>query len=189
MAAAAPSGWHRPTAAAAREAVVSSVILALASLATYWAATGILAHVYSVSKADDSLGGLWAVIAAIFVFRSGYELSASAALSRMAATTVSFVLCLVYLLIFPPSVGAMALLIALGAVAVTLLGRPGDAVTTGITTAVVMLVATLNPHDAWEQPILRFFDTLIGVVVGLAAVWVATRLRRPGEPPRRPKAP
>jgi uncharacterized membrane protein YccC len=50
--------------------------------------------------------------------------------------------------------------------------RPGDAITAGITTAVVMVVAAVSPHDAWQQPILRFADT----VIGLAAAWVGLRV-------------
>jgi uncharacterized membrane protein YccC len=49
--------------------------------------------------------------------------------------------------------------------------RPGDAITAGITTAVVMVVAAVSPHDARQQPILRFADTVIGVAVGVAAAW------------------
>jgi uncharacterized membrane protein YccC len=49
--------------------------------------------------------------------------------------------------------------------------RPGDAITAGITTAIVMVVAAASPHDAWQQPILRLADTVIGVAVGVAAAW------------------
>ena len=35
-----------------------------------------------------------------------------------------------------------------GAVAVTLMGRPDETITTGITTAVIMVVAAISPHDA-----------------------------------------
>ena len=41
-----------------------------------------------------------------------------------------------------------------------------------------MIVALLRPHEAWQQPILRFFDTLIRVAVGLAAAWLSVRLVR-----------
>ena len=54
-----------------------------------------------------------------------------------------------------------------------------DAVTAAITTAVVMLVAAVTPRDAWEQPILRFADTLIGVAIGVGAAWIGLRLLRP----------
>jgi uncharacterized membrane protein YccC len=37
----------------------------------------------------------------------------------------------------------------------------------------------VTPHDAWEQPILRFVDTLIGVAIGVAAAWIGVRLLRP----------
>ncbi len=36
-----------------------------------------------------------------------------------------------------------------------------------------MLLAAGSPGNAWEQPILRFADSLVGVVVGIAAVSVA----------------
>ena len=42
-----------------------------------------LAQVFSVSRDDDLLGGMWAVVASIFVYRYSYEESAGAALSRM----------------------------------------------------------------------------------------------------------
>lgn len=154
-----------------RDAVVSSTVLALACALTYWLVTGLLAHVYSPSGSDPVLGGMWAVIATIFVFRQRHEESTAAAVSRMAATTVSFLLCLIYLLFLPFHIWGMALLAGIGVLIVTLLGRPQDAVTTGITTVVVMVVAELNPHNAWQQPILRFADTVVGVAVGLAAAW------------------
>jgi multisubunit Na+/H+ antiporter MnhB subunit len=59
------------------------------------------------------------------------------------------------------------------------LGRPDDAVTAGITTAVVMVVAAVSPEHAWQQPILRLADTLVGVAVGIAAAWAGLRVIRP----------
>jgi len=134
--------------------------------------------VYFLSKADDALGGLWAVIATIFVFRDSYQRSVSAAVSRMSATLVSFALCLVYLafLLFHP--WAMAVLIGASVLGVTLIGRPEDAITAAITTAVVMAVAAVTPQHAWQQPILRLADTLVGVAVGVAAAWVGLRVLR-----------
>lgn len=97
----------------------------------------------------------------------------------MGGTLVSFLLCLIYLSFLPFHVWALALLIGASALIVTLLGRPGDAATAAITTAVVLIVAAVSPRDAWEQPILRFFDTLIGVAIGVGAVWIGLRLIRP----------
>ena len=77
----------------------------------------------------------------------------------------------------------MAALIGLSALAVTLIGRPGDAITTAITTAVIMGVAALSPHDAWQQPILRLADTVIGVAVGVGAAWLSLRMLRPRTQP------
>ncbi len=55
----------------------------------------------AVSPADDLLGGLWAVIATVFVYRVTYQQSMTAAVSRVAATAVSFALCLIYLIFLP----------------------------------------------------------------------------------------
>jgi uncharacterized membrane protein YccC len=96
----------------------------------------------------------------------------------MAATSVSFALCLVYLLIFPFHLWGMAALIGIGAIVVTTMGRPDDTITTGITIAVVMVVAALSPHDAWRQPILRLVDTAVGVAVGVAAAWLGANAMR-----------
>jgi uncharacterized membrane protein YccC len=170
----------------AGEAIIYGAGLAMSCLISYWLITRILAHVYSISRDDDRLGGMWAVVATVFVYRYSYEQSVHAALSRMAATSVSFVLCLVYLLIFPFQPWGMATLIGIGAVAMALIGRREDTVTTGITTAVVMVVAALSPHNAWQQPILRLVDTAVGVVVGVAASWISLNAnhhhRAPPEP-------
>jgi uncharacterized membrane protein YccC len=171
-----------------RDAAVDCGILAAACLITYWLATRMLAHVYLLSRGDELIGGLWAVIATIFVLRDSYRHSMTAAVTRMAATAVSFVLCLIYLIFLPSDIWAMAALIGPSALAVTLIGRPGDALTAAITTAVIMGAAALSPHDAWRQPILRFADTVIGVAVGVGIAWLSLRMLRPEGRPltRRP---
>ena len=165
----------RPRRLPTGEVILYGAGLAIACLVSYWLITRILAHVYSISRDDDLLGGMWAVTATVFVYRYTYEQSIRAALSRMAATSVSFVLCLVYLLIFPFHSWGLAALIGIGAAAMALLGRPDDTVVTGITTTIVMVVAALSPHNAWQQPILRVVDTVVGVVVGIAAARVGLR--------------
>ena len=70
------------------------------------------------------------------------------------------------------------MLVGASALAVMLLGRPGDAVTAGITTAVIMVVAAVSPQHAWQQPILRLADTVVGVAVGAMAAWTGIRVRR-----------
>jgi uncharacterized membrane protein YccC len=167
-------GW-----ADARTAVLDSAVLAVACLATYLIATRLLSQLYFISRADTLLGGMWAVIATIFVIRDSYRRTLSAAASRMAATLVSFLLCLVYLIFLPFHSWALAVLIGASALIVTLIGRPQDAITAGITTAVVLVVAAVSPRDAWEQPILRLADTIIGVAIGVAAAWIGLRVLRP----------
>jgi hypothetical protein len=69
-------------------------------------------------------------------------------------------------------------LVGASALAVMLLGRPGDAVTAGITTAVILVVAAVSPQHAWQQPILRLADTVVGVTVGAMAAWTFIWVRR-----------
>lgn len=105
----------------------------------------------------------------------------------MAATGVSFGLCLIYLIFLPFHVWALAVLIGVSALVVMLIGRLGDAVTATITTAVVMIVAGVSPHEAWQQPVLRFAETAVGIVaawVGLRVIHAAARppSGKPGDP-------
>jgi riboflavin transporter FmnP len=171
--------WSSPYWAGVRDAAADCAVLAVACLLTYLLTTRLLSGVYIVSKNDDLLGGMWAVIATIFVNRDSYRQSLTAAASRMAATSVSFVICLVYLLFLPFHTWALPVLIGASALAVTLIGRPDDAITAAITTTVVMIVAAVSPQHAWQQPILRFADTVIGAAVGIAAAWADQRVIRP----------
>jgi uncharacterized membrane protein YccC len=162
---------HRSLAAAGH-----SVGLGISSLITYLLITHVLAPIHSISKASDLLGGMWAVIATLFVFRESQRESVDAALTRAWATLLSFVLCLVYLLIFPFHPLGLAVLIGLGTFLLMAVGHDELVTTAAITTAVVMVVAAVSPHDAWQQPILRGIDTAVGIAVGVAASSIAPRL-------------
>jgi uncharacterized membrane protein YccC len=70
----------------------------------------------------------------------------------------------------------MAVLIGIGTMVMALLGRRDDIVTVGITTVVVMVVAAMSPSDAWQQPLLRLVDTIVGIGVGVACKWVGSFL-------------
>ena len=168
-----------PPQAEVRAAAADSFLLAVACLVSYWLTTRVLSLVYSVSPGDDALGGMWSVIATVFLFRDSYNKSLAAAVSRMAATLVSFVLCLAYLAFLPFQPWGLAILVGLSVLVTAVIGRPGDEITAGITTAVVMVAASLSPHDAWRQPILRLADTVIGVAVGVVAAWLGLRAVRP----------
>ena len=153
-----------------------SVALAVACLITYWLITHLLARVHSVSRADDLLGAMWAVIATVFVYRESHRESVSAALSRASATALGFAVCLIYLLLFSFHPVGLAVLIGLTTFLLTLIGRAGDVVTAAVTVAVVLVVAAISPDHAWEQPILRAVDTGVGIAVGLAASALAVRV-------------
>jgi len=122
---------------------------------------------------------MWATIATVFVLKEARNLSLHAAGARFFATSVSFVLTFVYLLLLPFSPVGMAAIIGLGTIVVMLLGRREDVVTTAITTTVVMVVAGLSPASlAWTIPPLRLLDTVIGIVIGVGGWWIAEALRR-----------
>jgi uncharacterized membrane protein YccC len=172
-----------------RATAIYSVALGLSGLFSYWFVAHVMNPIHPLSRTGDTIGALWAAISTIFVYRHSYDESASAALSRMAGTAVSFGLCLVYLLLFPFHLLAIAVLIAIGAFVLALAGRPQDTMPASLTTMVVLVISSINPHGAWQQPILRLLDTAVGVAIGLAAVWTGLRLmRRVGAEPARPAA-
>jgi uncharacterized membrane protein YccC len=125
-------------------------------------------------------------VATAFVFRDSRQLSLSAGVGRLIATSVSFALCLPYLWFIRANVAGMGILLAAGTLVMALLERRDDIITTAVTTIVVMVVAVLNPTDAWKQPPLRLFDTVVGIVIGVAGKWTAsfTFYRARGEPIR-----
>jgi hypothetical protein len=79
-------------------------------------------------------------------------------------------------LLFPFQPVGMAALIGLGTVVMMLLGRREDIVTTAITTAVVMVVAGMSPQAAWQQPLLRLVDTIVGIAIGIGCMRIGSFL-------------
>jgi uncharacterized membrane protein YgaE (UPF0421/DUF939 family) len=152
--------------------VAYALNMAVACLIAYWIMTHVLSRF--VGGPSDFLGGMWAVVAAVFVFRETRLRTLSAGIARLVATCVSFALCLLYLSLFPFTPVGMAALIGIGTVIMALLGRRDDIVTAGITTAVVMVVAAMSPEDAWHQPLLRLADTVVGISVGVVCKWLGS---------------
>ena len=167
---------RRPTARVVRLSVFESVLMAVACLVSYWLVAGLSPFVHTVSRPDDIVGGMWASIATIVVTRSSYQESLGAGISRLAATMVSFVICQIYLIFLPFHPWALPLLIGVSALIPMLIGRPGDAATAAITTAVLLALAGVTPQHAWEQPALRLVDTIVGVAVGVGAAWLSRRV-------------
>jgi uncharacterized membrane protein YccC len=158
--------------------------MAIACLISYSIITFVLSPF--VDRPDALLGGMWATVATVFVFRETRASSLAAGISRLIATGVSFALCLAYLVIFPFYPVGLAALLGIGTAIMMYLGRRDDIVTTGITTVVVMVVAAMSPQDAWQQPLLRLVDTVVGIAVGVACKWVGSFLyyRSVGKPAR-----
>jgi len=167
------------------QVISHGVLLAVCCLLSYKIITGLLTFSGFVLRDDELLGGMWAVVATIFVLRGSYEESTKAALLRTSATVLSFALCLVYLLVFPFRVWGLVVLIAIGAIVLDLIGRSDEVITASITTTVVMVVAAISPQQAWRQPILRLIDTIVGTAVGIAGAWIGLRLatRIPNQAP------
>lgn len=157
-----PSAWE----------VVYSIAMALACLISYTVMTEIWD--VAVGRHADLVGGMWAALSTAFVFRDSRQHSLSAGAGRLIATGVSFALCLPYLLLIPANVVGMAVLLAVGTLLMLLLDRREDLITTAVTTIVVMVVALKSPVDAWEQPLLRLADTVVGVVIGVGGKWIAS---------------
>ena len=171
---------HRPAASDTKRDklstwdVVYSLNVGIACLITFWIITYLL-HGF-VDQASSFLGGMWAVVAVIFVFRDTRTHALCAGIARLIATCVSFALCLPYLLIFPFTPVGLAALLAIGTLVMALLDRRDDIVTTGITTAVVMVVAAMSPQTAWQQPLLRLLDTVVGIALGVTFKWIGSYL-------------
>jgi uncharacterized membrane protein YccC len=74
----------------------------------------------------------------------------------------------------PPTAIGISILVTAGTLVMMALNRREDIITTAITTIVVMVVAIISPAHAWAQPLLRLFDTVVGVGVGVACKWAAS---------------
>ena len=74
--------------------VVYAADMGIACLISYWIIT--YALFWFVDRPSDLLGGMWAVVATVFVFRETRVSSLSAGTARLIATCVSFALCLLY---------------------------------------------------------------------------------------------
>ena len=151
-------------------AALFALYMAIACTITYAIITHVLAPF--VDKSDDLLGGVWAVVATVFVFRDTRVHSVSAGVARLTATTLSIVLCLQYLLNFPFSGSGMAAVIGLGTLVIMLLAgrttssRPG-----------------LRPRSSWwlrgsalkTRGINRYcgLRTPVGIAVGVSCRWIA----------------
>jgi uncharacterized membrane protein YgaE (UPF0421/DUF939 family) len=155
---------------------IHSLGLAICSGLSYGIMTTLLSQTRFVSRDDNLLGGMWAAISAVFVFRDNYKHSVTAAMTRLLATAVSSSLCFFYLLIFPFHTWGLAALIGIGAAIAIIANHPEATITASITTTVIMVVAELSPREAWLQPIFRLADTFVGAVAAVAVAVSAQTL-------------
>jgi len=158
--------------------------MALACLISFSIVTYVLSPL--VDERDVFHGGVWATFATVFVFRNTRVDSLSAGIALLIATCVSFALCLAYLAILSFHPVGLAALLAIGTMTMMYVGRRDDIVATGITTTMVMVVAAIDPQDAWHEPLLRLVDTALGIAIGVACKWIGSFLyyRCVGKPAR-----
>jgi len=147
-----------------------AVNLATAALATYALTTSITPLL--LNRPAEPVGILWAVISAVFAVKNNRERSLSAGISRLVSTCASFALCLVYLLFLPANPLGMAILIGIGGLLMMWAGRRDEINLVAVTTAVILIVAGENPQAAWQQPLLRLVDSVVGVAVSIACIWI-----------------
>ncbi len=83
----------------------------------------------------------------MFVSKHDERKSWQAGISHLLATTLSLVLCLIYLLNLPSHPVGIAALVAIGALVAAIFSHRGEVVTYGISTVVVMVVACNRPSD------------------------------------------
>ncbi len=150
--------------------------LVVACAITWFLSSSVIYGVIDIR--NEMLGSMWAVIATIFVLRESHAESLKAGLVRVAATLSSVAVCFLYFLFLPFNPLGMVVLIGAGYLIANALGRPEDAVTTGITIAVVMVVGGLEPATAQTEPLFRLFDTLVGSAVAIAIAWSFARFAR-----------
>jgi uncharacterized membrane protein YccC len=148
--------------------------MGVACLAAYWVMNSLLPSLTGTPSTPVSI--IWAVISAAFVYKDTRSHSFSAGRSRLIGTLISVVLCLAYLALFRASPVGMAILIAIGTFATTWLDRPDEIGVTAITTVVVLVLAASEPQKAWQQPLLRLLDTVVGIVVGVVCKWAVSKI-------------
>ena len=121
---------HARSTSTIRAALAHGFGLALACLISYWVTVDGLSSIHSLSPDDDLLGGMWAVIATVFVYRQSHRQNIAAALTRSSATLISFALCLTYLTLFSFDPIGLAVVTGLATFGLIAIGREDDVITT-----------------------------------------------------------
>src|SRR5258706_1126288 len=91
--------------------VIYAFDMAVACAISYLLTTELLGGL--IDRSDTLLGGMWATVATVFVFRETREGSLSAGVSRLIPTCVSFVLCFICIAPFPITSGSSGLVVCL----------------------------------------------------------------------------
>ena len=103
-----------------RAVVAYHAVLGSTCAAVFVLTTTVLGRLVAEPSETRSVGAIWAVVATIYVFHESAADRRRALVSRFAATTLSFVLCEIYVLLLPFAVWGLAVAVAVGGVVVTL---------------------------------------------------------------------
>jgi hypothetical protein len=120
-----------------------------------------------VTERHKLLGGMWSVVSTIVVVGDTRNFGLKAAWQRLLATSISFLLCLAYLLMFPFSALGLATVIGIGTIVLIVIDQREDIIATSITSSVVLVVTAIAHGNTWTQPILRLVGTLVGIIIGV----------------------
>lgn len=148
--------------------VGTQLLLGATCVLVFWLTWNVIGSIAQESTQSRAVGTIWAVVSTIFVFHDTAADRRQLLERRIAATLLAFALCELYLLVLPFSIWGLGVMVALSGIAATLIGRPGDAGTAAITTAVILIASSLTqPNLVLFQPLLRLIDTILGAGINV----------------------
>lgn len=143
-------------------------------------------------EASRWLGAMLACTSVVVVLQSqSYRESLHAGWMRVLGTLLGALIAYIYLSIWPFSIAGMLVSVFVLEMLCMLLGiYKNDRIAT-ITLLIILLVSQMTPHiSPAENCLLRFFESVVGVGVGIALVWLLERWnawykshKTPGTPP------
>lgn len=120
------------------------------------------------------VGGLWAVISAIIVLESSHTATFSSAKFRLIGSFMGAILSGIYLYFFPFSIIGLTATIGVGVILCYIIGISQSIKLTGVTIAVVVIVATLEHQlHPFMNAGLRFMECAIGTAAAVLVALIA----------------
>jgi uncharacterized membrane protein YccC len=152
------------------EAVRFSIQIALVACLSYLAGIHFTALFHGASAA---IGGLWSAISGIVVVQGTRGDTWSSASLRIVGTAIGSVISAAYLIVMSFSAIGMAVSMVVTVLVCYGIRIPDHARLAAITVSVIMVTASLNPTmNPIENAALRFFESCIGTMLAVVAVFV-----------------